>query len=160
MYCLLFRLIEYQFHNRLQPVIYSHPNTRVFVLALIPVVSGFTSCLGSPSVWTYMYTSGVWVHLLCGLLLCGHTCIPVVSGFTSCAGCFCVDIYVYQWCLGSPSVWTYMYTSGVELVYQRRGGLKNCLWLCAPKTPNESFVKIMGLSPGSGFLSVADMSIP
>ena len=35
MYCLLFRLIEYQFHNRLQPVIYSHPNTRVFVLALV-----------------------------------------------------------------------------------------------------------------------------
>ena len=34
MYCLLFRLIEYQFHNRLQPVIYLHPNTRVFVLAL------------------------------------------------------------------------------------------------------------------------------
>ena len=65
--------------------------------------------LGSPpvwvaSVWTYMYASGVWVHLLCGLFLCGHTCIPVVSGFTSCAGCFCVDMHVYQWCLGSPPV--------------------------------------------------------
>ena len=48
MYCLLLRLIEYQFHNRLQPVIYSHPNTRVFVLALYDTQT-LTDLCNSPS---------------------------------------------------------------------------------------------------------------
>ena len=30
-------------------------------------------------------------------------------------------------------VWTY--ASVTQLVYQRRGGVQNCLWLCAPKRP-------------------------
>ena len=127
-------------------IYYTWSNTRVqnsvLVTALIPVVSGFTACvdihvyqwcLGSPPVWTYMYTSGVWVHLLCG-----HTCIPVVSGFTS-----CVDIHVYQWCLGSPPVWTYMYTSGVWV--HLLCGLFLCGHTCIPVrayTKTESCIRL------------------
>ena len=58
MYCLLFRLIVYQFHNRLQPVIYLNPNTRVFALALIySILLYLYQC--DLSCWIPV----VWLHL-------------------------------------------------------------------------------------------------